>query len=114
MDKPQRKYGFPLLMLLGFGVGAVIATVTIFILSAEAGQFNYLALWRLVVPLGALGAYVGHVVGAARCKEAGFAPFGPLTPGVLAVGAAIVLLGSLLVMGSVFGIMTLIKGPPPH
>src|SRR5262245_21899146 len=114
MDKPRRKYGFPLLMLLGFGVGACIATLTALLLARGAQRFSYTGLFDLVVALGALGVYLGHVLGAATYKEAGFKPLGPLTPGVFAVGGAIVVLGTIVVLGSVLGIMTLIKGPPPH
>src|SRR5262245_10206919 len=93
-ESPQRKYGFPLLMLIGFCIGASVATMVAFALSAQSGRFSYAALFDLVAPLGGLGAYIGHVVGAARNKEAGFKPLGPLTPGVLIVGGLIVLLGT--------------------
>jgi hypothetical protein len=114
-ETPQRKLGFPLLMLLGFCVGASMATVAAFVLSARAGRFSYTVLFDLVAPLGGLGAYIGHIVGAARNKEAGFKPIGPLTPGVLMAGGAIVLVGTVLVLAAVMGIMTAVKGyPPPH
>jgi len=114
MEKPQRKYGFPLLMLLGFTVGAIVATVAAFVLAARAARFSYTGLFDLVVGLGVLGTYLGHVIGAARDKDAGIKPLGPLPPGVLLVGGAIVLFGTAVVVGSVLGIMISIKGPPPH
>src|SRR5262249_7495021 len=104
-EPPQRKYGFPLLMLLGFGIGASMATTVAFVMSAQAGRFSYTALFDLVVPLGGLGAYIGHVVGATRNKEAGFRPLGPLTPGALMVGGVIVLVGTAIVLAAVMGIM---------
>ena len=111
----QRKFGFPLLMLLGSFVGESVATVAAFVLSAQAGRFSYTGLFDLVAPLGGLGTYFGHIVGAARNKEEGFKPLGPLTPGVLMVGGAIVLVGTVIVLTAVMGIMTAIKGyPPPH
>jgi len=114
-ETPQRKFGFPLLMLLGFCVGAGVATVATFALSVQAGRFSYTALFDLVAPLGGLGAYTGHVAGAMRNKEAGFKPLGPLTPSVLMVGAGIVLIGTVIVIAAVMGIMTAVKGyPPPH
>src|SRR5262249_55636224 len=113
-EKPQRQFGFPLLMLVGFCIGAAIATATAFVLSAGAGRFSYTGLFQLLVSLGGLGTYIGHVLGALRNREAGFKPFGPLTPGVLGVGAGIVLAGTVVVLFTVLGIMTQIKGPPPH
>src|SRR5262245_28980030 len=112
---PQRKFGFPLLMLVGFCVGASAATAVAFVLSAQAGRFSYTTLFDLVAPLGGLGAYIGHIVGASRNPEAGFTPLGPLTPSVLMVGGVIVLVGTVIIMAAVMGIMTAIKGyPPPH
>jgi hypothetical protein len=114
-EQPQRKYGFPLRMLIGFAIGAGVATVVAFVLAAGAERFSYTALFDLVVALGALGTYLGHVTGAVKHKDAGFKPWGPITPNVLMVGGAIVLFGTLVVVGAVMGIMTLIKGgPPPH
>jgi hypothetical protein len=114
-EAPQRRFGFPLLMLVGFCVGASAATVAALVWSAQAGRFSYTALFNLVAPLGGLGTYIGHVVGAARNKEAGFKVLGPLTPGVLMMGAGIVLVGTAIVIAAVMGIMTAVKGyPPPH
>ena len=101
-------------MLLGFSIGAIIAVATAFALAAEAGRFSYAGMVKILFSLGALGAYLGHAIGAARNKEAGFKPFGPLTQEVLTVGAVIVVVGSAAVMGAVLGIMTLIYGPSPH
>jgi hypothetical protein len=114
-ETPQRKLGFPLHMLIGFCIGASVATVIAFVLSENAGRFSYTLLFDFVAPLGGIGAYIGHVVGAARNKEAGFQPLGPLTPGVLMVGGGIVLVGTIVVLAAVMGIMTVVKGhPPPH
>jgi hypothetical protein len=71
MASPRRRFGFPLLMLLGFAVGAFAGTMVAFILSAGAPRFSYVGLFDLVVARG----------------------------------------GGL---GAVLGIMTLVKGPPPH
>jgi hypothetical protein len=114
MDAPKRKFGFPLLMLAGFCIGAGLAVATAFIIASEVGRFSYTGLFDLVAALGGLGAYAGHVVGAARNKDAGFKPFGPLTPGALGVGGAIVVVGTAVVLAAVLGIMVLLKGPPPH
>jgi hypothetical protein len=111
----QRNFGFPLLMLLGFSAGASVATVAAFFLSAQSDRFSYTGLFDLVAPLGGLGAYISHIVGAARNKEAGFKPLGPLTPGVFLAGGGIVLVGTVIVLAAVTGIMTAVKGyPPPH
>ena len=74
----------------------------------------YPALLKSRLALGGLGAYLGHVLGAARNKGAGVEPFGPLPPGAFALGGAILLLGSVAVAGAVLGIMTAMHGPPPH
>jgi hypothetical protein len=115
MDQSQRKYGFPLRMLIGFAIGAGVATVAAFILAAGVQRFSYTALFNLVAALGAMGTHLGHVTGAMKHKDAGFKPWGPITPNVLMVGGAIVLFGTVVVIGAVMGIMTLIRGePPPH
>ena len=103
-DGPPRKFGFPLLMLAGFCIGAGIATVAAFVLASGAGRFRYTGLFQLVAALGGLGTYLGHVVGAARNPDAGHKPSGPLAPGVLGVGAAIVVVGTVVVVGSVLGV----------
>jgi hypothetical protein len=107
---PTRKFGFPLYMLLGFCAGACLA---IYIVIVAAG-FHYSAMWKGVMGLGSLGAYVGHEVGAWRHPEVGFKPGGPLTEGVVILLGAITMIGTLLAVGAVVGIMTLIAGPPPH
>ncbi len=66
---------------------------------------SYTILIQLLFSLGSVGTYIGHVVGAMRDKEAGFKPFGPLTPGVFFVGAGIVLAGSIIVWAAVLNIM---------
>ena len=101
-------------MLLGFAVGASLATAAAFIFAVRAQRFSYTGLFNLVVALGALGTYAGHVIGAAKYKDAVFKPLGLLPQGVFIVGAVIVLLGTIAVVGAILGVMTLIKGPPPH
>jgi hypothetical protein len=101
-------------MTLGFFLGAGIATALAFALASRSGSFKYTGLFDMLLGLGALGAYLGHVLGAFRDKSGTIKPFGPLTPGILGTGALIVFLGSVLVIGTVLGIMTAIKGPPPH
>ncbi len=114
MESPKRKYGFPLLMLLGFAVGGSVATAIAFGSASSAQRFSYTTLFDLVVSLGALGVYFGHITGAAKNLDSGFKPFGPIPSGVLFIGAVIVVFGTFVICGSVVGIMTLIKGPPPH
>jgi hypothetical protein len=113
-QEPRWRFGFPLLMLLGFACGACPAVASAVLLAAQGDRFSYATLVNLLLPLGAVGVYVGHIVGAVRYKEAGFRPLGPLTAGVLFLGATIVIVGSAAVLGAVLGIMTLAKGPPPH
>ena len=117
-DAPQPatlpKYGFPRDMLLGFAAGALIAVGTAAAMSAGQGRFSYTGLLRLAFALGGAGTYLGHVAGCLRHKDLGLNPFGPINPGVLAVGGCICLLGSAAVLAAAMGIMTLLYGPPPH
>jgi hypothetical protein len=101
-------------MLTGYAIGAGIAVVAWLSLSVAAGQFRYVALFDIVIGLGAAGTYAGHVTGAYRDPDARFRPFGPITPGIFAIGAFIVLAGSAAILFGMMGIMTMIKGPPPH
>ena len=41
MEKPQRRYGFPLLMLLGFTVGAIVATVATIVQGPASQRGNF-------------------------------------------------------------------------
>lgn len=103
-----RGYGFPLLMLAGFAVGATIATATAFVLSAApGGRFSYVGLLKLLFALGTIGTYTGHVIGAAVYREAGLKPFGLVPLGAWAVGGTIVLGGSF----AVTQIVWLVLGP---
>jgi hypothetical protein len=76
--------------------------------------FRYTTLLELVAAIGGAGTYLGHVIGASRNKEAGIEPFGPLTPGVMLMGAAIWFGGVVAVCAAVLGVMIAIHGPPPH
>src|SRR5215207_1296707 len=80
--KPRR-FGFPLLMLLGFAVGAGVAVAVAYGLAAQRKTFQYTTLLQLVASLGGAGTYLGHVLGAYRDKDAGIAPFGPLPQGIM-------------------------------
>ena len=108
----QRRFGFPLLMLLGCLVGAGIAVAVAFALATDS--FRYTALFQMTAALAGAGTYLGHVVGASRNKDAGIAAFGPLPQGVMITGAVIWFLGTVAVVGTVLGVMTSIHGPPPH
>ena len=88
----QRRFGFPLLMLLGCLVGAGIAVAVAFALATDS--FRYTALFQMTA--------------------AGIAAFGPLPQGVMITGAVIWFLGTVAVVGTVLGVMTSIHGPPPH
>ena len=83
-------------------------------LAPEGRIILYTSLVKFLFALGGLGGYLGHVRGAMRNRGAGVEPFGPLPTGVFALGAAIVLLGSVAVGGTVLGIVTATHGPPPH
>ena len=100
MKTPRKTFGFPLFMLGGFCAGACVAILASFVMSAQAGRFSYTGLFNLAIALGGLGTYIGHVVGAVRNKEAGFKPLGPLTSGVLYTGAAIVLVGTAVILAA--------------
>jgi hypothetical protein len=106
-EMPTRRFGFPSFMLLGFAIGAGLAVLVATLRGAGAVRFSYTSLFYLVVSLGSLGVYVGHIIGAVRHKEVGFKPLGRLTPGVFFVGATIVLVGSAVVLSAMMGIMTL-------
>jgi hypothetical protein len=110
----QRKFGFPLPMLLGFLVGAALAVALAYALAAQRKTFQYTTLFQLVAAAGGLGTYLGHVVGALRDRDAGHSLFGPLPQGVMLTGAAIWFFGTVAVVGAVLGVMMSIHGPPPH
>src|SRR5262245_58569807 len=110
----RRRFGFPLHVLLGFAVGAVVAVIAAFLLAPEGRRGLYTSLLKLVFALGSCGACLGHGTGAARNREHGVAPFGALPSGAFILGGMIVLLGSLAVCGAVYGVMTALYGPSPH
>ncbi|HYH65551.1 MAG TPA: hypothetical protein VD866_12715 [Urbifossiella sp.] len=110
----QRRFGFPLLMLLGFVVGAGVAVGVAYALAAQRKTFQYTTLLQLVASLGATGTYLGHVVGALRDKDSGLAPFGQLPTGVMLTGLTVWFVGTVAVCGTVLAVMTSIHGPTPH
>ena len=64
--------------------------------------------------MGGAGTYLGHVIGASRDKDAGIAPFGPITTGVMLTGLGIWFIGTVAVCAAVLAVMTSIHGPTPH
>jgi hypothetical protein len=110
----QRRFGFPLHMLVGFIAGAGIGVAVAFLTAPPDRRILYTALLKFVFALGGLGTYLGHVLGAATNKDAGIEPFGVLPTGALVFGGVIALLGSIAVCGAVLGIMTALYGPSPH
>jgi hypothetical protein len=112
MDKPPPKFGFPLLMALGFLVGAGIAIAVTLALAVVGPRFSYTTLVKLLFPFGGLGAYFGQVIGSAKHEKAGFTLWGTIPPGAIIVGGVIVVFGSFVVLFAVGGVMTLIFGTP--
>jgi hypothetical protein len=110
----QRRFGFPLLMLLGFVVGAGVAVGVAYALAAQRKTFQYTTLLQLVASLGGMGTYLGHVVGAVRDKDAGLPPFGQMPTGVMLTGLVIWSGGTVAVCAAVLAAMTSLHGPPPH
>jgi hypothetical protein len=106
--------GFPLYMFLGFTAGALLAAGVAGLLTADAGRFSYTGFVKLVWSLGGLGTYLGHVAGCLKYRELKINPFGQITPRILGIGATIVLLGSIVMLGAAMGMMTVLHGPPPH
>jgi hypothetical protein len=110
----RRRFGFPLLMLLGFVVGAAAAVALAYALAAQRKTFQYTTLLQLVASIGAAGTYLGHVLGATRDKDSGLPPFGPLPTGVMLTGLAVWFVGTVAVCAAVLAVMTSVHGPTPH
>jgi hypothetical protein len=109
-----RRFGFPLLMLLGFVVGAAAAVGLAYALAARRQTFQYTTLLQLVASMGGAGTYLGHVIGAVRDKDSGLAPFGQLPQGVMLTGLVVWFAGTVAVCAAVLVLMTSIHGPTPH
>lgn len=109
VEKLPGGYGFPLAMLAGFSVGAIIAIAAAFVLSSgPGGRFTYVGTLKLLFSLGGLGTFLAHEIAAWAKPERGLRPLGPVPMGALALGGVIVLGGSAAILQVLWWII----GPP--
>lgn len=101
--------------LKGYGIAALVATIVALYLSSGSDRFNLTFAFRLVLSLGALGAYIGYCEAVKRRRALGVSQpsdewsrfFGSKTSVLLAF---IVIAGSFVIVLVVGGLYNLVAG----